>query len=440
MGHGALEDNTSGSNTVAIGDSALFHQSGSGVIGNTAVGSKALYSNTIAIENTAAGYQALYSNTSGEDNTAVGEGALFSNTIGDNNTANGSDALYSNTTGSFNIAFGEFALFSGTTGTANTAEGYNAGTNVTNGSENTFVGYFANCGSGGHLTNATALGNEATVTSNNHIVIGNSSITSIGGFVNWSNLSDGRVKKNIKQNVPGLAFINKLRPITYNLDLDAADKIIALPARKDKDGKIINPSQIESDARKAKEQIVYTGFVAQDVEKAAEEVNYNFSGVDKPDNENTLYGLRYSDFVVPLVKAVQELSAKNDSLQSQNNDLQGRMAKLEMLVNQFISGSSSSLDETKLSRDFSSSAILQQNVPNPFSHTTTISFSIPANCQSAFIVINETASGETVKSIPVSCSQSQITLDASPFLSGSYSYSLIVSGKLVETKQMVLAK
>ena len=64
--------------------------------------------------------------------------------------------------------------------------------------------------------------------------------------------------------------------------------------------------------------MVYTGFVAQDVEKAARELNYDFSGVDAAKNDKDLYGLRYSEFVVPLVKAVQELSAKNDEKNANN--------------------------------------------------------------------------------------------------------------------------
>ena len=55
-----------------------------------------------------------------------------------------------------------------------------------------------------------------------------------------------------------------------------------------------------------KEKIIYSGFIAQEVEKAAREAGYDFSGVDKPKNEKDLYGLRYADFVVPLVKAIQE--------------------------------------------------------------------------------------------------------------------------------------
>jgi hypothetical protein len=53
-----------------------------------------------------------------------------------------------------------------------------------------------------------------------------------------------------------------------------------------------------------------TGFLAQDVEEAARQSGYDFSGLVKPKNENDLYSLRYSDFVVPLVKAAQELSQK----------------------------------------------------------------------------------------------------------------------------------
>jgi hypothetical protein len=39
-------------------------------------------------------------------------------------------------------------------------------------------------------------------------------------------------------------------------------------------------------------------------------LGFDFSGVEKPKNEKDLYGLRYAEFVVPLVKAVQELDEK----------------------------------------------------------------------------------------------------------------------------------
>jgi hypothetical protein len=55
---------------------------------------------------------------------------------------------------------------------------------------------------------------HATTTANNQVRIGNNLVTSIGGYAGWTTLpSDGRVKKNIKTNAPGLAFINKLKPV-----------------------------------------------------------------------------------------------------------------------------------------------------------------------------------------------------------------------------------
>src|SRR5678810_755269 len=85
---------------------------------------------------------------------------------------------------------------------------------------NTMIGYGADVVFNG-LTNSMALGYNAKVSASNRVVIGNSSITSIGGFANWSNFSDGRFKRNVKEDVPGLAFITKLRPVTYTLDVEA---------------------------------------------------------------------------------------------------------------------------------------------------------------------------------------------------------------------------
>ena len=67
-----------------------------------------------------------------------------------------------------------------------------------------------------------------------------------------------------------------------------------------------------------KENIVYSGFLAQEVEATAKHLGYDFSGVDKPKNDKDFYGLRYAEFVVPLVKAVQEMDDKVTSLESEN--------------------------------------------------------------------------------------------------------------------------
>jgi predicted RNase H-like nuclease (RuvC/YqgF family) len=58
-------------------------------------------------------------------------------------------------------------------------------------------------------------------------------------------------------------------------------------------------------------------------------LNYEFSGVDIPDNDKDLYTLRYSEFVVPLVKAVQEQQDEIRALKSENNQLKHQLAAFE---------------------------------------------------------------------------------------------------------------
>lgn len=447
FGYEAGYFNTSGQNNTALGNSAL--QSNTTGVDNTATGAFALYSG-IGNYNTANGYFALGSN-SANNNTSTGALSLHANTSGYDNVANGYAALYANTTGTYNTAAGSNAMHDNTDGFQNVAEGWYALSGNTTGGNNVAIGPGAlkSNGTGGPLTgigaftdvnadgynNSAAIGYNAFITASNQVRIGNGSVTSIGGYVNWSNISDGRVKKNIKENVPGLTFINKLQPVTYNLDLDAADKIIQQSSFTASDAKIAQLSMQDKAERLVKEKIIYTGFIAQDVQKVAKEIGYDFSGIDAAKNDKDLYGLRYADFVVPLVKAVQELSTQNNSLESEVGDLRSenasleqRLAKLEVLMN--IQSVVTNL----------SSASIQQNIPNPFSHTTTINYSLPQKYSSAKIIVTD-KSGKVLKQITLSPKgNGSVNLNASTLAAGAYQYSLIVDGKVINTKQMLLAK
>ncbi|MDR1370839.1 MAG: tail fiber domain-containing protein [Dysgonamonadaceae bacterium] len=305
----------------AFGANALYSLTTG--FGNTATGGEALYFNTVGHYNTATGYKTLYFNTSGHGNTATGVNALCYNTTGQDNTATGAGALHENTTGSFNNAHSTYSLPYNTTGSNNAAFGHGSLPNNTTGSlntgygswsfrfnetgsYNTALGAYSLCGAG-NLNNSTVIGYEAQVTSSNQVRIGSTSVTDIGGFANWTNVSDRRAKKNIRTDVPGLNFINRLQPITYNLDLDAIDKLLKIDRMENGKDALEQPLsrvllEIKRKAREAKQQLVQTGFVAQDVEKTAQSIGYDFSGVNV--DESGIYGLRYAEFVVPLVKAV----------------------------------------------------------------------------------------------------------------------------------------
>src|SRR6266536_660889 len=167
-----------GSYNTGLGQFSLFSLT-SGT-GNTANGYQALYRNTEGAYNTANGYKALYSNTTGDNNIACGLGSL-SNNDGSGNTANGNLALTFNTTGNFNSALGYASLNQNTTGFNNTALGSEADVSKNN------------------LFNATAIGSGAKVDASNKVRIGDGSVKSIGGAVEWTKLSDGRYKKKKKK-------------------------------------------------------------------------------------------------------------------------------------------------------------------------------------------------------------------------------------------------
>jgi hypothetical protein len=99
----------------------------------------------------------------------------------------------------------------------------------------------------------------------------------------------------------------------------------------DESGAEINRNASEQDfnAGNEKAAILYSGFIAQEVELSAKEIGYDFSGVDVPKNENGIYGLRYAEFVVPLVKAVQEQQDQIEQLKADNAALKEMLIAIE---------------------------------------------------------------------------------------------------------------
>ena len=195
-------------------------------------------------------------------------------------------------------------------------------------------------------------------------------------------------------------------------------------------GQTPEAKELTAQGRNEKEQIIYTGFIAQDVETAAKEIGYDFSAVDKPQNESSLYGLRYAEFVVPLVKAVQELSAENSELKKQIDQLNEVVFK-----NNTTDGAIGLRTQSS-----DSEPLLGQNIPNPFDNSTIIPFRIPKDCNNASIVIAESVTGRIVTAIPITCSETHVAVEAGNLASGSYTYSLYVNGRVIDTKSMVLTK
>lgn len=139
----------------------------------------------------------------------------------------------------------------------------------------------------------------------------------------------------------------------------------------------------------------------------------------------TVYAM--PDFVVPLVKAVQELSKMNDDKDARIDDLQKQINEAKAMI-------------TGNTAQPTSNALMAQNIPNPFTLSTRVDYELPQKYSSARIIVTD-KTGEALKQINVSGQgKGSVNIDAAMFAAGTYQYSLYVDEKLISTKQMVLVR
>ena len=324
VGSDSLDANTEGNDNTAVGKNSLSANTTAG--SGTAVGKGALQTNTTGGDNTAVGRSALELNTTGANCTAVGRDALKANTTASNNTAVGDRCLDVNTTGAENTGVGKGALGSNTTGANNTVMGKNAGTAVTTGATNTLIGSVCH----DNLTEGslnTALGYNlapSAVDVDSEIVIG-SSITGAGtntvrigtgggtatlsldgSDTSWAAASDLRLKKDVANSTVGLSFLNDLRPVTFKWQ------------HKNEVAQDLPQYDVNSSAPIFGEGKAHHGFIAQEVKAVIDNHSDVLDGNniwhEDPDGTQQL---SQGNLVPMLVKAVQELSAKIEVLESQ---------------------------------------------------------------------------------------------------------------------------
>ena len=314
LGNGAGNSETTGSDNVLVGHAAGFTQNGKSQ--NTFVGSQAGYT-VNASGNTFVGYQSGYYATTPTTNAGFGYQALIgvSSTAltGNNNLAAGYQALKAVTSGQQNTGLGAGVLGSVSTAEGQTALGYRAGTAggggaaVTTGFYNTLLGYeaMASAADGQHQI---VLGSfRATGQGNNTFTFGKSGAQVTNQFdsnANFSQSSDERLKTNIEDNDLGLDFINELKTKTYNwLPSNEVPKELT--------------SHYDEENTKNTDVKMY-GMLAQEV-KAAMDKHGNPEFTGWMENSDGSQNVSREMFVIPLIKAVQELTKKVEELEARLN-------------------------------------------------------------------------------------------------------------------------
>lgn len=331
IGINALRDNTTGTLNTAVGAGALANNETAN--NNTAVGAGALYFNEGGNTNTGVGVQAGASNTEGNGNTAIGYIALYSNTDGVNNTAVGKYALQNNIANApngYNCAVGYNSLNASVSGIENTACGASALRDIVTGSQNTALGRYAL-----HLNdtiyNSTGIGNRSAVTGSNQVQLGDSATTTYAyGAV--QNRSDIRDKADVRDTQLGLDFVNALRPVDFKWDMredyrpeapqepaeDASDE--EKSAYKEAKAKWIEDvklANITHDGSKKRNRF-HHGLIAQEVKAVLEAKGIDFGGFQDHSVKggDDVLSIGYVELIAPMLKAIQELSAKVAELEA----------------------------------------------------------------------------------------------------------------------------
>ena len=282
---GGQQDEKTASNNVAVGFNALFTSNSDDSV---AVGRHALYAATEK-EQTAIGAQAARAVTTGTYNVAVGARALLTQTTGGSCTVVGTGAAANLSTGSRNTAIGTSAMNVMTGGGSNTAVGFSAGTSDASPNFTTALGTSATPVG----NNSTAIGYNATTTGQNQVQLGNSDTTTyVYGTV--QNRSDARDKADVRDTTLGLDFIESVRPVDFRWDM-----------REDYEDR--TPDGTHKRAR------FHHGVIAQEVQA----LDAGFGGVQDHsiDGGADVLTVGYDEFIAPLIKAVQELSARVQELE-----------------------------------------------------------------------------------------------------------------------------
>jgi trimeric autotransporter adhesin len=275
-GHNTTTSNT-GFKNVAIGQLALGGSTGT----TTAI---------TAHSNVAIGFEAGKVISSANNNVFIGRGAGDAVTTGSSNTAVGSGA------GGAIIG-----------GSNNTALGVGAGSSITTGANNTYIGYVANA-------SANDVNDEIVLSAGSDAVTGGGTETirigvdsdfitnDFGENATWTHSSDKRIKKDIEDSELGLDFINDLRPVTFKKKA---------PSEYPQEFEQYDASTTE---RKNPNRKHY-GFIAQEVKEAMDNAGHSEFPVWK-ENRDGMQELGETELITPLIKAVQELSAKVKELEA----------------------------------------------------------------------------------------------------------------------------
>ncbi len=196
----------------------------------------------------------------------------------------------------------------------------------------------------------------------------------------------------------------------------------------------------------------HIGVVAQELQQIAPELveefthviyEYDEDGTQRYVGEETYLQVRDSEVKWMLFNAVKAQQEELDAKDAELKDLAAQVAELKEMV-QTLAGQPTSNTTTSEKLDVklegTSQVALGQNIPNPFTTETTIEYTVEDDFTTAEMRIFD-MNGRLMHTEPITQSGAGVVnIQTANMQSGTYSYSLVVDGKVLGTKSMIMAK
>lgn len=240
------------------------------------------------------------------------------------------------------------------------------------------------------------------------------------GGGDWAATSDRRLKTGVRPFTDGLEQVLQIEPVFFKY-------------------KDIGPFSSREE---------YVGIIAQDMQEVAPYTVKETPWVQEDGEEDDGIPssiLTYDGTAVRymLVNAIQEQQVIIDEQQVQLDEMEARLAKLEaMLSNAAPAGSNSAIvNEQTVVMDGLDQPALNQNAPNPFNENTFITYYLPKDATDAYLQVFD-ANGSVLKNVPLNTMEGlgKLEVKAGELSPGTYVYSLVVNGQIVDTKKMTLTR
>jgi hypothetical protein len=130
--------------------------------------------------------------------------------------------------------------------------------------------------------------------------------------------------------------------------------------------------------------------------------------------------------------SARESSAGNEQLQSEVESLKKEVEALKSMIK--------TMKEGMVRLSTAEEVTLFQNAPNPFNKATVIKYLVPASAEQAYLNVTD-MHGKRVKTFNISGKSNQpVVITEGALAAGTYFYSLVVDGKTIDTKKMVLTR